>query len=63
MKQKNNTKHGSSRKAAPFIPESYSDPTASAALRNLIREEERLEREKRRVQWNNKKGHKRPNKI
>ena len=43
-------KHDSDRKAAPFIPDSYSDPTASAALRNLMREEERLEQEKRKAQ-------------
>ena len=42
-------KHDGGKKAAPFIPDNYSDPTASAALWNLIREEERLEQEKRRA--------------
>ena len=55
-----NPKHESSRRAAPFIPESYSDPTASAALRNLIREEERMEQEKRRANKRRKKRKKAP---
>ena len=45
-----NPKHEYIKKAAPFIPDSYPDPTASAALRNLMREEERLEQKKRREQ-------------
>ena len=48
-------KHEGGKKAAPFIPDSYSDPTASEALRNLMWEEERLEREKRRTQRSKKK--------
>ena len=36
-----NMKHDDGKKAAPFIPDSYSDPTASAALRNIMREEKR----------------------
>ena len=36
---KQKSKSGSGQDTAPFIPKNYSDPTASAALRNLIREE------------------------
>jgi len=58
----NNPKHGVSRKGFPFIPESYSDPTASAALRNLIREEKWLEREKQREAQRSKRKKKRSTK-
>ena len=54
-KPPSNPNHDGGRKAAPFIPDSYSDPIASAALRNLIREEERLEQEKRKTQHLKKK--------
>ena len=48
-------KHSVSRNVSPFIPESYSNPTASAALKNLIREEERLERERQHEARRNKR--------
>ena len=58
-KQKNTAKHEGSRKAAPFIPESYSDPTASAAMRNLIWEEKQREQEERRLKQRANKRNKR----
>lgn len=57
-----NPKYEGGRRAAPFIPESYPDPTASAALRNLMREEKRLEQEKRRAKGSRKKRKKAPKK-
>ena len=48
-KQKNTAKSEGSRRAAPFIPESYSDPTTSAAMRNLEWEEKQREQEEQRL--------------
>jgi len=51
----NNATPQGSRKAAIFIPDSYSDPTASTALRNLMRDEERQEQKKHKDQRRNNK--------
>ena len=58
-KQKNTEKSEGSRRAAPFIPESYSDPTASAAMRNLLWEEKQREQEERNMKRRNNKRKKR----
>jgi hypothetical protein len=58
---KPNKKHEVGRKAAPFIPDSYSDPTASAALGNIMWEQEQDYRQKKnkKRKRRHKKGHKR----
>jgi len=59
LKQKNTAKPEGSCRAAPFIPESYSDPTASVAMRNLLWEEKQREQEEQRMKRRANKGKKR----
>ena len=47
---KSNNQHDGGKKAALFIPENYADPTASAAIRNIIREQKLEQRQKKRRQ-------------
>ena len=44
---KTNKKHKDGKRAIPFIPESYADPTATAAIRNILREQEHEQRRKK----------------
>jgi hypothetical protein len=62
-KQHNTVKTKGSYRAAPFIPESYSDPTASAAMRNLIREEKQRKQEEQRINRRKNKRKKHLKKI
>jgi hypothetical protein len=61
---KHNSKHegkhkDGGKKAAYFIPQSYADPTASAAIGNIIREQE-LEQRRQQRQNKGKRRKKRP---
>ena len=58
-KTESNSKHMDGKKAAFFIPENYSDPTASAAMRSIMREEKQREIEERRAKNRNSKQKKR----